>query len=146
MTVETAAISILEFVEQRTALLQALSEALSAAGASVTSFDLDGLEARIAQQQQLCAKIAGLDRQVNAVQKRILLAGSSSSPALQQATVRLREAHSRVRFLNEQHQLLLHRSRRTVNALMRCYQTFAADVYENPARQAPHGRAAGEMA
>ena len=143
---ETAAISILDFVEQRTALLQALSEVLSAAGASVTSFDLGGLEACIAQQQQLCMRIADLDRQVNAVQKRILLAGSSCSPALHQATVRLRETQARVRFLNDQHQLLLRRSRRTVNALMRSYQTFAADLYENPARQAPQGRAAGETA
>ena len=142
---QTAEISISDFVQQRTLLLNALSEALSAASTSVIGFDLGRLESRIAQQQKLCAEIAELDQHVDAVQRRMAQASRSPSGvsmAFSDTVSRLREAQARVKSLNDQHQMLLQRSRRTVNALMRSYQTFAADLYENPAKRQ---RAAGEI-
>jgi len=48
----------LDLLEQRIALLGSLADALVSAGASISAFDIDGLEARIITQQQLCAKSA----------------------------------------------------------------------------------------
>lgn len=150
--ITTSTPSALEFVEQRTALLAALSEALSAATSSVVGFDLPGFEARIAEQQKLCTAIAELDRQASMTRRRIELKGDITSPALMDAISRLREAQARVDLLNRQHQALLQRSRRTVRALMRSYQSFAADLYENPAQRhtgesagEPAGKAIGEL-
>lgn len=141
----TATIATLDFIEQRTALLNALAEALSSASSSVIGFDLDGLEARIAQQQKLCLEISQLDQQIVAVQQRAAQA-TPVSASLPQAVSRLHEAQARVKFLNHQHQLLLQRSRRTVNALQRSYQTFAADLYDNPASTTHPPCASGENA
>jgi hypothetical protein len=125
----------LQFVEQRTALLLALSAALSAASASIVGFDIDGLEARITEQQQLCTDITLLDAHMNDLQAHLATAPTQTvaSPALRQAIARLRETQVRVSQLNRSHQLLLQRSRRTASALLRSYQTFIADTYENPA-------------
>ena len=143
MTAETQ--NLLDLFERRIALLNSLAEALSGASASAVAFDIDGLESRIAQQESLCDEIrsldAGLDRMQNRCARQASLgAASVSIPAsaaaaneLQRAASRLREAQARVKVLNESHQALLRRSRRTVNALLRSYHTFAMDVYSNPA-------------
>jgi hypothetical protein len=136
--VDQAPISIRQFVERRTALLISLADALSAASASVVGFDLDGLEARITDQQQLSAEVARLDSQMNEIHSRFAVspyAQSTALPGFVEAIARLREAQTRVSRLNQSHQLLLERSRRTASALLRSYQTFIADTYENPVRR-----------
>jgi len=54
----------LDLLEQRIALLGSLADALVSAGASISAFDIDGLEARIITQQQLCAEISALDSRI----------------------------------------------------------------------------------
>jgi hypothetical protein len=100
----------------------------------VVGFDLEGLERRISEQQKFCTEIALLDRQVDLVRLCADLAGSEDEN-LSNALGLLREAQARVKLLNDRHQVLLRRSHRTVNALMRSYQTFAANLYEDPARR-----------
>ncbi len=128
--------SILQLIERRTVLLHALSEALTAASASVVGFDLEGLESRIADQQKLCLEVAALDLQMNELQSRLAKSFSpriSSTPELTLAISRLHEMQARVRFLNQSHQMLLQRSRRTAAALLNSYQSFIAETYEDPA-------------
>ena len=142
MGVETQ--ELLALLERRIALLGSLAEALSAASASAVAFDIDGLDARILQQETLCSEIQSLDGRLDRVQHHCanqlsLSAGSRSIPssgadaaALQNAANRLREVQSRVKQLNKAHQALLRRSRRTVGALLRSYNSFAMSTYSNP--------------
>lgn len=133
----TAPISIFDFIEQRKVLVDALADSLSLASACVVGFDADGLESRIAQQQKLCVELSQLDQGIAAVRQRISESSQesmASSRELQKALSSLREAQSRLQRLNDRHQILLERSRRTVNALIRSYQTFAAGLYEDPAK------------
>ncbi len=127
--------SILQLIERRTVLLHALSEALSAASVSVVGFDLEGLESRIADQQKLCVEVAALDSQMNELQSPLAKSFSpriSSTPELTLALSRLHEVQARVRFLNQSHQMLLQRSRRTATALLNSYQSFITETYEDP--------------
>jgi hypothetical protein len=136
--VDSPSISMLELVERRIALLLALSQALTAASESVVGFDLTGLEARIIEQERICTDIAALDRRIDHVQARLAKAappGRADETKLGAALMRLRETQDRVKSLNRSHQLLLQRSRRTACALLHSYQSFVADIYENPAAQ-----------
>src|SRR5258708_35654938 len=67
MSADTA--RYLDLLEQRIVLLGSLADALVSAGASISAFDINGLEARIATQRQLCAEISALDSQIDAVQR-----------------------------------------------------------------------------
>jgi hypothetical protein len=144
----------LELLEQRIALLGLLSYALLAARSNVVSFDLDGLEARIADQERLCVQIRSLDTSIDPLQVRCAahLGLSSGNPATHtpnQDNLRLRETLHRlqavqilVKQLNEAHQILLRRSRRTVGALLNSYHSFAL-TYSDPASvRAPAGERA----
>jgi small-conductance mechanosensitive channel len=143
----------LDLLEQRIVLLGSLADALVSAGASISAFDIDGLEARIATQQQLCAEISALDSRIDAVQRHcaeqaawprandIRLTGAAEDSPLRQTLERLQAVQSSVKQLNEAHKILLRRSRRTVGALLNSYHTFAM-TYADPA--APRA-AIGEM-
>jgi len=143
----------LDLLEQRIALLGSLADALVSAGASISAFDIDGLEARIVTQQQLCAEISALDSRIDAVQRHcaeqvalprandIRLTGPTEDSPLRQTMERLQAIQSSVNQLNEAHKILLQRSRRTVGALLNTYHTFAM-TYADPA--APRA-AIGEM-
>jgi len=151
MSADTA--RYLDLLEQRIVLLGSLADALVSAGASISAFDIDGLEARIATQQQLCAEISALDSQIDVVQRhcaeQIALPSTNKiSPAttpenspMRQTLARLQAVQSSVKQLNEAHKILLRRSRRTVGALLNSYHTFAV-TYADPA--APRA-AIGEM-
>jgi len=151
MSADTA--RYLDLLEQRIVLLGSLADALVSAGASISAFDIDGLEARIATQQQLCAEISALDSQIDVVQRHCAeqIASPSTnkiSPAtppenspMRQTLARLQAVQSSVKQLNEAHKILLQRSRRTVGALLNSYHTFAV-TYADPA--APRA-AIGEM-
>ena len=143
----------LDLLEQRIVLLGSLADALVSAGASISAFDIDGLEARIATQQQLCAEISALDSQIDVVQRhcaeqvvspstnKISPATTPENSPMRQTLARLQAVQSSVKQLNEAHKILLRRSRRTVGALLNSYHTFAV-TYADPA--APRA-AIGEM-
>ena len=133
----------LELLERRIALLGSLAAALVAARTDVVAFDLDGLETRIADQEQLCGEIRSLDADIDQLQSQCAThfgsALNSTSAASQPHSLRmretlgrLREAQVSVKQLNDAHQHLLRRSRRTVGALLNCYHTFAM-TYSDPA-------------
>ena len=143
----------LDLLEQRILLLGSLADALVSAGASISAFDIDGLEARIATQQQLCAEISALDSQIDSLQRHcaervalprvndISLTGAPEHSPMRQTLARLQAVQSSVKQLNDAHRILLQRSRRTVGALLNSYHTFAM-TYADPA--APRA-AIGEM-
>jgi flagellar biosynthesis/type III secretory pathway chaperone len=142
----------LELLERRIALLGLLGEALAAARADVCSLDIDSLQARIAQQEKLCREIRALDSQLDRVQRQCSTQigapsdralGPNANPdsaRLRETLQRLYQAQASVKQLNDAHQALLRRSRRTVNALLHSYHSFAM-TYSNPAAT---GAAAGE--
>ena len=130
-----------ELLEQRIALLSGLAEALSAARLDVVSFDITGLEHCIAEQARLCIRIRSVDSELDRVQRRCatLLSFASPSHGLSNSDIqrfrdiagRLNAVQSTVKKLNTTHQILLRRSRRTANALLSSYQSFA-ETYSDP--------------
>ncbi len=141
MTSETT--RFLELLEQRIALLGSLADALVAARSDVVAFDLDGLEARIAKQQQLCVEIHSIDARIDQVQRQCAaqlhaVPGEPPTDAarhdrlrMRETLVRLQEVQASVKRLNGAHRLLLRRSRRTVGALLNSYHSFAM-TYADP--------------
>ncbi len=133
----------LELLEQRIVLLGSLSDALLAARTAVVSFDLDGLEARIADQHRLCGEIRSLDHHIEQLQfqcaaplsprpdKSVTQAPNHDDRGLRETVDRLNQAQVRVKQLNDAHQVLLRRSRRTVGALLTAYHSFAL-TYSDP--------------
>jgi hypothetical protein len=133
----------LKLLDRRILLLGSLSDALLAARADVVSLDLDGLESRIADQQRLCDEIRSLDADIDHVQHQCaahLGVGQDKSAAdspnpdsrrLPETLDRLQKAQLRVQQLNDAHQILLRRSRRTVSALLTVYHSFAL-TYSDP--------------
>ncbi len=131
----------LELLEQRIALLSSLAESLSTASTGIVSFDLDSLESRIAEQERLCTDIRALDEQIDHVQRHcathLAAPNSRTTPdpdtlLLRDTAARLGEIQSTVKQLNDAHQILLRRSRRTVGALLNSYHSFAM-TYSDPA-------------
>jgi hypothetical protein len=134
----------LELLEERLALLGSLASALTAARLDIVSLDIDGLEARISEQDRLCAEIRSLDLQLDRVQLQCRTHLGVASPqrnsvspdpaaARQRETLdRLIRVQASVKRLNNEHQALLRRSRRTVSALLNSYHSFAI-TYSNPA-------------
>src|SRR5262249_19330728 len=130
----------LDLLEQRLALLGALATALTAARADITSLDINGLEARIADQESLCGQIRELDSRLDRVQQQCATHSTSAyatsadpdGARYREIAARLASAQATVKRLNEEHRALLRRSRRTVSALLNSYHTFAM-TYANPA-------------
>src|ERR1700690_1664476 len=128
----------LELLEQRITLLHSLSGALLEAGASMVAFDIDGLESRIAHQRQLCGAIGSLDDEMERLQYQCaahlrlngVVGGEEGAMDLQDALLRLHQAQSAVKKLNTAHQALVHRSKRTVTALLNSLQTFQGSYRE----------------
>jgi hypothetical protein len=122
----------LELLEQRIELLNSLSATLLAVRTAMTSFDIDSLESRIAQQQAICAEIRKLDEQTKRVQHQCavhpgLRGGEetiANSPELEATVLRLHHAQDTVKQLNSAHQALVRRSHRTVTALLNSLHTF----------------------
>ena len=141
MTTDTT--RFLELLEQRIALLGSLADSLVAARTDVVSLDINGLESRIAHQEHLCNDIRSLDGQLDRVQRQcaaqlalpsenILASGASSGgQRMREILTRLQAAQSSVQQLNDAHQLLLRRSRRTVSALLNSMHSFAM-IYSDP--------------
>lgn len=136
----------LDLLERRIALLSSLAQALSAASASAAAFDIDGLESRIAEQERLCGEVRALDARLDRVQRVCAeqVRSGNSSPSLggrdranvplREAAERLHAAQAHVRALNDAHQALMARSRRTIGALLHSYHTFIMETYAKPER------------
>ena len=130
MSTENA--SYLELLEKRIELLNSLSTTLVAARSAMVTFDIDGLESRVAQQQKLCAEVQKLDDQMERLQYQcaahLRMHGGEESLAntaeLEEAMLRLHQAQANVKQLNSAHEALLNRSRRTVIALLNSLHTF----------------------
>jgi hypothetical protein len=130
MTAENT--TFLDLIEQRTELMRSLSASLLGAGSAIVAFDIDALESRVAQQQQLCAEIQKLDAQREHLQSQCAARphslGASESfgntVELRGAKARLHQAHANVKQLNSVHEALLKRSRRTVTALLNSLYSF----------------------
>jgi hypothetical protein len=146
----------LELLDQRIALLETLAKSLVDARQDVVGLDVNGLEARIAQQERLCEQVGALDGQLNGFAKQCLSTLPSEGAHQLQGKMenvgirkRLAEIHAkmqatqnRVKELNATHQLLLRRCRRTAGALLNVYAKFEV-TYAKPAapRSATPGRA-----
>lgn len=145
------ATSLLQLIEQRIALLSSLAESFAAARVDIGRLDISGLERRISDQDRLCAQIRSVDSTLDQMQRRCsaylaVSAGESSLTAkqdhqkLRDALARLHSIQSAVKQLNDAHQLLLRRSRRTVNALLQSYESLlndaSAGTYADPASAA----------
>jgi hypothetical protein len=138
----------LELLEQRLTLLGSLATALTAARTDIVSLDINGLQARIAEQERLCAEIQTLDSQLDRIQRQCAThigAGPSSavgfapngdSSRCRETLDRLNRVQANVKRLNDEHQALLRRSRRTVSALLNSYHSFAM-TYANPCDSQP---------
>jgi hypothetical protein len=130
----------LDLLEQRLTLLGSLADALTAAGAHITSLDIDALESRVTEQAKLCMQIHALDvqlkgaRQLSGAQGASALSKNPNEPdaiRCRETVQRLSQAQNRVKQLNDAQRALLRRSRRTVSALLNSYHSFAP-TYCNP--------------
>jgi hypothetical protein len=140
----------LELLDRRIALLGSIAEALTAARGDIVSLDVDGLEARISRQEILCGEVRSLDVELDRIQEhctqQIRLPVTEEGRAIRNASaLRLREtrdrlqlAQARVKQLNEAHQILLRRCRRTAGALLNSYATFAT-TYSDPFARSARG-------
>ena len=136
---------MLELLERRIALLASLADTFMSARANLVSFDLGSLEARIADQERLCIDIHSIDARIDQIQRQcasqlaavaptntsVIPAASPDHLRLRDTLARLQQVQARVKQLNNAHQILLRRSRRTVGALLNCYHSFAT-TYSNP--------------
>lgn len=151
----------LELLDRRIGLLGTLAESLVQVRQDIVSLDVNGLEARISQQEQLCRQVGALDGQLDQLQERCATSLRASAEKgegkgaghvergerevlaarLTETRERMRSAQGRVKQLNATHQELLRRCRRTAGALLNMYGTFEA-TYAEPmhARQAARGR------
>ena len=151
----TAAAPLLQLIEQRTALLAALAETFAAARLDVVRFDVSSLERRISEQDRLCSQIRSVDSTLDQMQRRCSaylaaeqrdnsLTVKQDNQKLRDALQRLQSIQETVKGLNDAHQLLLRRSRRTVSALLQSYQSLAQDAapvtYSDPACAAVSSR------
>lgn len=142
----------LEMLDRRIGLLGGLAESFVAVRADIISLDVNGLEERIAQQEQLCRQVGALDGQLDKLQyacaTSLRAPGAKSGSEREAVATRLAEtgermksAQGRVKQLNATHQELLRRCRRTTGALLNLYATFEA-TYAEPyhARNCAQGR------
>jgi len=124
--------SYLELLEQRIALFDLLSASLLAARQAMVAVDIDGLESRITQQQEIYADIQKLDGEIERLQYQcaahLRMHGGveplSHTAELEEVLHRLHQAQARVKELNAAHQAMVKRSSRTVTALLNSLNTF----------------------
>jgi hypothetical protein len=137
----------LDLLDQRIVLLEALAETLAAARRDMVCLDVDGLEARIVQQESLCVAVGALDVQLDHLQRQcatqVRECGAYHAQAgqdraalaarLADTQLRMKTTQRKVQRLNQAHRMLLQRCRRTAGALLNSYATFTA-TYADPFR------------
>jgi chromosome segregation ATPase len=114
-------------LDRRTDLLELLIRSLQSARDAIIKFDMRELEAGIAEQQDLCARIRMLDADIEKFQA----SRDHADPRVSGAFERMIAAASLTHQLNHAQRSLLRHSRRTVDALMNSYRMFAL-TYADP--------------
>jgi hypothetical protein len=142
----------LGLLERRLTLLDSLSKTLAESRNQFISMDLEAIGARIAEQEQICAQIRSLDAEITSAQVRCaeragvrpcrdaiawLDLGDGDGDGGQNEQIRLTlrrvaEAQTKLKRLNDAHQAMLRRSRRTVNVLLNLFNSYAP-TYGAPA-------------
>lgn len=131
----------LELLEKRITMLTSLAGALLAARSSLVSFDIDALEARVADQEHLCQGIRALDDEIEKIQYQcaahLRLRGEGlfeeENDQVADALHRLHRAQADVKKLNASHQAVLRRSSVTISALLNSIRLFEG-TYQQAAR------------
>jgi hypothetical protein len=140
----------LGLLERRLGLLDGLSKALVDSRGDFISLDMEAVHKRISEQEQFCRQIQSLDTEITRAQvhcaeasrakpcaNAIFWPGSpdeeaATSDRIRAAMERVAAAQSELKRLNNAHQAMLRRSRRTVNALLNLFQSYAP-TYSEPA-------------
>ncbi len=144
----------LELLEKRITMLSSLSNALVAARSALVSFDIDGLEARITDQEHLCDGIRALDDEIEKIQYQcaahLRLRGDGlleeDNVELTDALTRLHRAQSNVKELNDSHQAVLRRSKLTISALLNSIRVFEGSYQQAALMQNAQNPALREQA
>jgi hypothetical protein len=137
-------------LERRLSLLDALAKTLAESRSDFVALDLEAMRGRIREQEQFCGQIRALDHDISQAQVQCArLAGvpsasaeirwpapPGSAPALaekiHETMRRVAAAQGKLQQLNNAHQAMLRRSRRTVHVLLNLFQshapTYAAQI------------------
>jgi len=137
-------------LERRLSLLDALTKTLAESRADFIALDLEAIRGRIREQEQFCGQIRALDHDISQAQVQCArLAGIPSASAeirwpappgtepalaekIHETMRRVAAAQGKLQQLNNAHQAMLRRSRRTVHVLLNLFQshapTYAAQV------------------
>ncbi|HTW23277.1 MAG TPA: flagellar export chaperone FlgN [Candidatus Baltobacteraceae bacterium] len=115
---------------ERLRLLDSLAVELRACSEAMVALDLDGMQRRVAQQEQVCQQIRSVDREIDCLQRQWSVEERGELlPAVKDILGRISSAQSEVRRLNSAHAALLRRSRRTLRAMMN-FVNFYGGRYE----------------
>jgi hypothetical protein len=141
----------LGLLEQRLSLLNSLSKTLTASRADFISMDLEAIEGRIQEQECVCTEIRNLDNLITSAQVRcsnltgqvprtseIYWADGARNDAdlgeqIRGTMQRLAAAQTELKRLNDAHQAMLRRTRRTVGVLLNLYRSYAPNYAEQTA-------------
>lgn len=133
----------LELLERRLEMLDSLAKALVGARSDFIAMDLEAIRGRILEQEQFCAQIRALDNDITRAQVRCAKlsgvractneiswpdsAGSEQGLGEQiRATMRrVAAAQMELKRLNDAHQAMLRRSRRSVHVLLNLMHSYA---------------------
>jgi len=140
----------LGLLERRLDLLGSLAAALLECRGDFIAMDLGAMERRIAEQEQLCARIRSLDSEISNMQAHCsgsAAALRSADPPLLSSSVegdantdqqiratigRISAAQLELKRVNDAHQAMLRRSRRTVQVLLNIFNSLSP-TYAVPA-------------
>ena len=140
----------LKLLERRLDLLGSLAMALRECRGDFIAMDLGAMERRIAEQEQLCARIRSLDSEISNMQARCSASASaprSADPASRSSSAegnsdtdrqiratmgRISAAQLELKRANDAHQAMLRRSRRTVQVLLNIFNSLSP-TYAAPA-------------
>jgi hypothetical protein len=142
-------------LERRLDLLGALTKTLAASRGDFISMDLGAIERGIQEQEQFCTQIRSLDAEITSAQigcaqrtsrrpctDAISWPGSPDGDArrdeqIRETLGRVAKAQAQLKKLNDTHQAMLRRSRRTVRVLLNLFDSHA------PTYSAPGPSASG---
>jgi hypothetical protein len=133
----------LGLLERRLLALDSLSSALAGSRADFISMDIEAIQQRIQEQEQFCSQIRALDNDITTAQVRCAKLSGMRPPVneiswpdsgatdaalgdkIYEAMQRIAVAQVNLKRLNDAHQALLRRSRRTVHVLVNLFQSYA---------------------
>jgi len=129
--VTTDSTRLLRLLERRLDLLGTLTVTLQESRNDFVAMDLSGMERRIAEQEQLCARIRSLDSEISSVQSQCAVRAGlpdidvKNGEQIRVMLARISAAQLELKRANDAHQAMLRRSRRTVQVLLNVFNSFA---------------------